>query len=83
MLGKVRDGALAVTPDMVSLVLAALDRIKAILAGLAATGAEPAGRRRAAGRRAGGRGRRPAPPPAPAPAPLQAPPARVNRAAGA
>ena len=43
VLGKVRDGALAVTPDMISLVLTALDRIKAILAGLAATGAEPEG----------------------------------------
>ncbi|MGA3400139.1 MAG: chemotaxis protein CheW [Acetobacteraceae bacterium] len=43
VLGKVRDGALAVTPDMISLVLTALDRIKAILAGLAGTGAEPEG----------------------------------------
>jgi two-component system chemotaxis sensor kinase CheA len=43
VLGKVRDGAITVTPDMVSLVLTALDRIKAIIAALAATGAEPAG----------------------------------------
>jgi two-component system chemotaxis sensor kinase CheA len=43
VLGKVRDGALTVTPDTVSLVLTALDQIKSILAGLAATGAEPAG----------------------------------------
>jgi two-component system, chemotaxis family, sensor kinase CheA len=43
VLGKVRDGAISVTPDMVSLVLMALDRVKAILAGLAATGGEPAG----------------------------------------
>ncbi len=43
VLGKVRDGALHVTPDMVSLVLTALDRVKAILAGLATAGAEPAG----------------------------------------
>ena len=43
VLGKVRDGVLAVTPDMVSLVLTAIDRIKAIVAGLAATGSEPAG----------------------------------------
>jgi two-component system, chemotaxis family, sensor kinase CheA len=43
VLGKVRDGALAVTPDMISLVLTGLDRIKAILAGLAANGAEPEG----------------------------------------
>jgi len=43
VLGKVRDGALQVTPDMVSLVLTALDRVKAILAGLSSNGAEPAG----------------------------------------
>jgi len=43
VLGRVRDGELAVTPDVISLVLAALDRIKAIVAGLASTGAEPAG----------------------------------------
>ena len=43
VLGKVRDGALTVTPDMVSLVLTALDTVKAILAGLAATGGEPVG----------------------------------------
>jgi two-component system, chemotaxis family, sensor kinase CheA len=43
VLGKVRDGVLTATPDTVSLVLTALDRVKAILAGLAATGTEPAG----------------------------------------
>jgi two-component system, chemotaxis family, sensor kinase CheA len=43
VLGKVRDGVLTVTPDMISLVLKAVDQIKAILAGLAATGGEPAG----------------------------------------
>jgi two-component system chemotaxis sensor kinase CheA len=43
VLGKVRDGALVATPDTVTLVLAALDRIKTIVAGLGATGAEPAG----------------------------------------
>src|SRR3954471_10449484 len=43
VLGKVRDGAIVVSPDMVSLVLTALDRVKAILGGLAATGTEPAG----------------------------------------
>jgi two-component system chemotaxis sensor kinase CheA len=41
VLGKVRDGVLTVTPDTVSQVLAALDRIKEIVAGLAATGIEP------------------------------------------
>ena len=43
VLGRVRDGALRLTPDHITLVLAGLDSIKAILAGLAATGAEPAG----------------------------------------
>src|SRR6202020_3682400 len=43
VLGKVRDGVLTATPDTVTLVLAALDQIKAIVAGLAATGNEPAG----------------------------------------
>jgi two-component system, chemotaxis family, sensor kinase CheA len=43
VLGKIRDGALTVTPDRVSLVLGALDRIKLILAGLAETGGEPGG----------------------------------------
>jgi len=43
VLGKVRDGALVVTPDVISEVLRALDRIKLIIAGLAATEAEPEG----------------------------------------
>jgi two-component system chemotaxis sensor kinase CheA len=43
LLGKFRDGVLAVTPDAVTLVLTAIDRIKEILIGLEATGAEPAG----------------------------------------
>jgi two-component system chemotaxis sensor kinase CheA len=43
VLGKVRDGVLVVTPDVVSEVLRALDRIKLIVAGLAATEAEPQG----------------------------------------
>lgn len=43
VLGKVRDGVLSATPDTVSIVLAALDRVKAIVSGLAATGNEPAG----------------------------------------
>ena len=43
VLGKLRDRSLAVTPDIVSDVLAAIDRIKAIVAGLSTTGAEPAG----------------------------------------
>jgi two-component system chemotaxis sensor kinase CheA len=43
VLGKIRDGVLQVTPEAVSLVLAALDRIKTILAALEATEAEPEG----------------------------------------
>jgi two-component system chemotaxis sensor kinase CheA len=43
VLSKVRDGVLVVTPDVVSHVPTALDRIKLILAGLAATEAEPSG----------------------------------------
>jgi two-component system chemotaxis sensor kinase CheA len=43
VLGRVRDGELVATPEVISLVLAALDRIKLIVAGLAAHGSEPAG----------------------------------------
>jgi two-component system chemotaxis sensor kinase CheA len=43
VLGRVRDGALAVTPDIVSQVLAAIDRIKLIVGQLANSGAEPPG----------------------------------------
>jgi two-component system chemotaxis sensor kinase CheA len=43
VLGRVRDGELIATPEVISLVLAALDRIKLIVAGLAANGQEPAG----------------------------------------
>ena len=43
VLGRVRDGILPVTPDLVSQVLFAIDRIKAIVGGIAATEAEPAG----------------------------------------
>src|SRR6478672_4786956 len=41
VLGKLRDKTLAVTPDIVTQVLAAIDRIKLIVAGLAGTGVEP------------------------------------------
>jgi two-component system chemotaxis sensor kinase CheA len=47
VLGKVRDKALVATPGVIGAVLSAIDRIRAILAGLAATGAEPAGDDRA------------------------------------
>ncbi len=43
ILGKIRDKALTVTPDIVTQVLAALDGIKMIVAHLGATGSEPVG----------------------------------------
>jgi two-component system chemotaxis sensor kinase CheA len=43
VLGRVRDGVLAVTPELVSAVLAAIDQVKVIVGALGATGAEPAG----------------------------------------
>lgn len=43
VLGRVRDGEIAVTPEAVTLVLQALDRIKYLLDQLEATEAEPAG----------------------------------------
>ena len=43
VLGKFRDGDLEVTPDAVTLILKAIDRIKEILAGLEEFGKEPEG----------------------------------------
>jgi len=43
VLGRVRDKVLAVTPEMITTTLAALDRIKAIVEGLATTAHEPTG----------------------------------------
>jgi two-component system chemotaxis sensor kinase CheA len=43
VLGQLRDGTMSASPDIVSQILLALDRIKAILAGLSQSGAEPAG----------------------------------------
>ncbi len=43
ILGKFRDGELAVTPQAVSLILKAIDQIRVLLAELAANGCEPAG----------------------------------------
>ena len=43
VLGRYRDGSLAVKPQSVSLILESFDRIKLIVAGLAAEGSEPAG----------------------------------------
>src|ERR1700710_1823241 len=43
VLGKFRDGELAVTPAAVTLILKAIDRIREIWVAMAKTGAEPAG----------------------------------------
>jgi two-component system chemotaxis sensor kinase CheA len=43
VLGRYRDGTLAVTPDGITLVLGALDRIKEIITGIERGGAEPTG----------------------------------------
>src|SRR5690242_390053 len=43
VLGRYRDGTRPVTQQGISLILAALDRIRAVVAGLESTGAEPAG----------------------------------------
>ena len=43
VLGKIREGAIAVTPDAVSVILRSLDRIKELLGVLAATEREPEG----------------------------------------
>jgi two-component system chemotaxis sensor kinase CheA len=43
VLGRWRDGTLKVTPNGITLILQALDRIKAIIAGLEQAGSEPAG----------------------------------------
>ena len=43
VLGKLRDRSLTVTPDIVSQVLSAIDRIKMIVTALGETGAEPVG----------------------------------------
>lgn len=43
VLGRYRDGSLAVTPQSVSLILESFDRIKLIVAGLATEGVEPVG----------------------------------------
>ncbi|MBK1662820.1 Hpt domain-containing protein, partial [Paracraurococcus ruber] len=51
VLGRYRDGTRPVTQQGISLILAALDRIRVIVVGLEGTGAEPAGRAAAPGRR--------------------------------
>jgi two-component system chemotaxis sensor kinase CheA len=44
VLGRVRDGVLPVTPDLITAILGSLDRIKLIVAGLASNGVEPDGK---------------------------------------
>ncbi len=72
LLGKFRDGALPVTPASVTLVLASIDRIKVILAHLAAEQVEPPGDDRdlIAQLEHVSQGGAIAPAPAPAPAPV-------------
>ncbi|MFC0409039.1 hybrid sensor histidine kinase/response regulator [Roseomonas elaeocarpi] len=87
VLGRYRDGTLPVTTGGVTLVLSALDRIRLIVAGIEATGAEPAGDDDAliAQLDAAFEGRLPeaSPTPAPRPAAAAAAPAPVAPASGA
>jgi two-component system chemotaxis sensor kinase CheA len=86
VLGRYRDGALKVTPDGVTLVLQALDRIKEIVAGLEQGGAEPAGDDAALvaalDAAANGRAAAPAAPEPPAPEPAAEAPAQAEAAGG-
>ncbi|MCX7380474.1 MAG: chemotaxis protein CheW [Alphaproteobacteria bacterium] len=75
VLGRVRDGVLGVTPDLISTVLAAIDQIKFIVAELGKTGAEPGGDDAALILRLDAVSNGHAPPPAAAPA--AAPPPAV------
>ena len=43
VLGRIRDGALAITPTSIGEVLGAIDRVKLIVGGLTTTGSEPPG----------------------------------------
>jgi two-component system chemotaxis sensor kinase CheA len=96
VLGQLRDGTLSASPDIVSEILTALDRIKSILAGLSQSGAEPAGddsnliaelNAAATGKLAPVAPPPAAPPPddatAPPPAPVAAPPAPAKSKAKA
>ncbi len=78
VLGRLRDDKLAAGPEIVTLVLAALDGVRLILAGLGATGAEPEGEdaELIAGlnRVAEGPATSPAPAPPPSASPLSASP---------
>ena len=82
VLGRYRDGALQVTPDGITLILQALDAIKAIIAGIEQQGAEPAGDDAAliATLDAAAEGRLPVTPPPPAAPAIAASPAPVQPA---
>lgn len=88
VLGKIRDGAIIVTPEAISLVLGALDTIKTIMEYLAENGEEPAGDDKpqilrlnafadSNGASAGGDAPAPAAAAPPAPAVKEAPPVNV------
>lgn len=76
VLGKIRDGHIAVTPEAISIILAALDAIKSIMEYLGENGSEPEGndndliRRLNTFAETGGGGTAVASPPAPAPEPV-------------
>ena len=77
VLGRVRDKVLPVTPELVTCVLSAIDRIKLIIAGIASSEKEPEGDDTAliAALDAASEGRAPTfTPPAPAPEPVRAEP---------
>ncbi len=84
VLGKLRDHTLSVNPAIVSQVLAALDRIKMIVAALGVSGAEPAGDDSpliaALNAMAAGEAAAPAPEPVVPPAAVAEPPAPVAAA---
>ena len=84
VLGKLRDHTLSVNPAIVSQVLAALDRIKMIVAALGVSGAEPAGDDSpliaALNAMAAGEAAAPAPEPVAPPAAVAEPPAPVAAA---
>ena len=81
VLGKVRDGALSVSPDLITAILSAIDRIKLIVAGLESNGAEPSGddRQLISDLDAIFEGRKAASPPIAATPPSASPPAKASK----
>ncbi len=81
VLGKVRDGALSVSPDLITAILSAIDRIKLIVAGLESNGAEPSGddRQLISDLDAIFEGRKAASPPIAATPPAASPPAKASK----